>query len=244
MLTALSSAAAPRASLDELLVGLARHGLTALELRLGDGHAIGAVDTDAAVAAAARLARENVRVVGLLDRGGAMTESLPRVVDTLRTRWLLDGALPLGTRLECADRADAAGMPVALVVRGPDAAAEARDVRSAGHSVVWEAHPAQAPLGALCDRILEASDDMLVGVRLCGGGPEGTLHEGRGIGAVVGRLVVAGFNGALTLAPSDRKYHVLWETWIGRRGGWGCGSKVTEPIEQLQRTASIAEDIA
>ena len=38
-------------------------------------------------------------------------------------------------------------------------------------------------------------------------------------------LALAGYGGSLALAPSDQRYRVVWNAWLGRRGGWGCGSK-------------------
>ncbi len=224
MRTALSSAAAPGASLEELLAGLARHGLAALELRLGDGHAIHRDTPPSALAEARRqLSRAGVQVTGLLDADGSAPA--PDVVRALGTKWVLGAPLPLHARLERADWARATGMPVAVVVSGPAAPTEAREVRRAGHAVVWEAHPDHAPLEPLCDGVMTSCAGTLAGVRLCGGGPEGSLHEGRGIGGVMTRLTLAGFGGALILAPSDRKYHLAWDNWLGRHGGWGCGSK-------------------
>ncbi|MFW6331581.1 MAG: hypothetical protein ACOC3J_07650 [Gemmatimonadota bacterium] len=26
----------------------------------------------------------------------------------------------------------------------------------------------------------------------------------------------------------DRTERVIWDAWLGRRGGWGCGSKVED----------------
>lgn len=228
MRTALSSAAAPGASLEELLAGLARHGLAALELRVGDAHAIHSSTPPSALAEARRmLARAGVQVTGLLDADGSAPA--PEACRALGTRWLIGADLPLHTRLERADWARTTGLPVAVVVGGADAPAETHEVRQAGHAVVWEAHPAHAPLEPLCDGVMVACAGHLTGVRLCGGGPEGSLHEGRGIGWVMTRLTLAGFDGALTLAPSDRRYHMVWSSWLGRHSGWGCGSKVAEP---------------
>lgn len=242
MRTALSSAVAPGASLEELLAGLARHGLGALELRLGDAHAIHSATPPPALAEARRLlAHAGVQVTGLLDPDGSAPA--PDVVRALGTKWLLGASLSLHARLERADWARTTGVPVAVVVSGAAAPGEAHEVRRAGHAVVWEAHPGHAPLEPLCDGVLAACGSQLTGVRLCGGGPEGSLHEGRGIGGIIARLTLAGFGGALILAPSDRRYHLVWDTWLGRHGGWGCGSKVAEPTAR-RRPLPVMEDIA
>ena len=39
----------------------------------------------------------------------------------------------------------------------------------------------------------------------------------------------------LILAPSSTRYRVAWETWLGRRGGWGCGSSGERSLTALQR---------
>lgn len=245
MHTALSSAAAPRASLDDLLAGLTRHGLEAVELRVGDGHAVNAAASLLTLQEAAHALREvRVRVAALLDEDGVPTEFALRAVRALDTQLVVGGAATLDERLRRADAARAATVPVAVLVGGRQADADARVVRGAGHRVVWEAHPDDAPLAEACDRVLAASADALAGVRVCGGGPEGSLHEGRGIGALMARLTVAGFDGALILAPSDRKYHLLWESWLRRHGGWGCGSRAADPVERVRRTVPMVEEIA
>lgn len=235
MRTALSSAIAPRASLDDLLAGLTRHGLDALELRIGDAHGV-----DSATSTLAEMRRHllnsNVGVVGFLDEKGEAPDRVGGLVHAFDSRWLLSSELPLAKRMEIADHAAKESIPVGVIVRGVDAAAQIEEIRQSGHSVIWEAHPGDAPLGGLVDGVMKASGDALIGVRLCGGGPESQLHEGRGIGTVMARLAISGFNGFLTLTPSDRRFHVMWETWLGRRGGWGCGSKASDPVETLQRT--------
>ncbi|MBW7932714.1 MAG: hypothetical protein H3C62_03700 [Gemmatimonadaceae bacterium] len=241
MRTALSSAAAPRASLDELLAGLVRHGLSDVELRVGDGHGIDEAQVDAA---AAQLRKAGVRVRGLFDAGRTPPSATVPVVRALETCWMLSPALSLRDRLTRADWALAINMPVTVGVRGAKADREASEVRRAGHAVFWEAHPDDAPLDSLCDRVIAACGTALTHVRLCGGGPEGTLHEGRGIGGVMSRLVLARFDGVLTLAPSDAKYHVLWTTWLQRRGGWGCGTQAERTAERLRRFIPLLEEIS
>ncbi|MGH7506725.1 MAG: hypothetical protein ACRELX_13785, partial [Longimicrobiales bacterium] len=62
----LSSAAAPDASLDELISACARRGLAALELREGDAHGIETDDgaSSSSAAAAERAAAAGVTIVG------------------------------------------------------------------------------------------------------------------------------------------------------------------------------------
>lgn len=236
MRTALSSAIAPRASLDDLLTGLTRHGLDALELRLGDEHALDASASASTLTSAKHLiADAKAQVVGFLDETGANPEDVVGLVHAFDSRLLLGTSLAFDVRMEQARKAAQAGVPVAVVVGGNDAASDAGLVKNAGHQVVWEVHPNNSELGSLSEAVIAACGDSLIGVRLCGGGPESQLHEGRGIGTVMARLAIAGFAGFLSITPSDRKYHVLWETWLGRRGGWGCGSKASASVEPLQR---------
>lgn len=246
MRSALSSAAAPRASLDELLAGLALHGLDALELRVGDGHDIGSGTPPAALAQVARRLNDaGAQIIALLDESHRQPGALRDVLNALGARLLLGAALPFDERLARAAQAAAAGVKqVAIVIRGADLEANVRMALDAGRDIVWEAHPDDGQLAPLCDRAMEACGPALAGVRLCGGGPESILHEGRGIGAAMARLAIGGFDGSLTLAPSDRKYHVLWDTWVGRRGGWGCGSNEEASARQLERVKSLVEEQA
>lgn len=62
-------------------------------------------------------------------------------------------------------------------------------------------------------------------IRFRGGGPEAAQQSGLGVGALMARLALARFAGPLVLAPSTPKYRYIWHAWLGRAGGWGCGSK-------------------
>jgi hypothetical protein len=54
-------------------------------------------------------------------------------------------------------------------------------------------------------------------------------QEGQGIGALMARLTLAGYQGTLALAPSTSRYLYAWGAWLGRgTGGWGCGSKTAD----------------
>ena len=57
------------------------------------------------------------------------------------------------------------------------------------------------------------------------------------VGAVIGVRRRPAFDGPLVLSPSDAAYHYAWSAWLGRAGGWGCGSKSGETtIHSLQTT--------
>jgi hypothetical protein len=63
---------------------------------------------------------------------------------------------------------------------------------------------------------------------LRGAGPEAAQHEGRGIGALMTRLTLAGYQGILTLAPSSSAVLPVWRTWLEHGRKWGCGSKTAD----------------
>lgn len=62
-------------------------------------------------------------------------------------------------------------------------------------------------------------------ITLRGGGPEAVYHEGRGIGALMARLALSGYNGVLALAPSSDAAVPVWRAWLNKGKNWGCGSK-------------------
>ena len=82
----------------------------------------------------------------------------------------------------------------------------------------------------LMAQVLAAAGTRLRYIRLHGGGPETAGQTGRGIGLLMARLAVARFAGPLVLLPSDPRFHLAWRAWLGRAGGWGCGSKQSDPI--------------
>src|SRR5690606_7561036 len=103
-----------------------------------------------------------------------------------------------------------------------------RVLRDAGAPFAWDVDASARDVTA--DAILVLRDSSIVPacIRLIGGGPEAAMLEGHGIGNLMGRLALAGFDGAVVLAPSADRYRVAWSTWLGRRGGWGCGSKAED----------------
>jgi len=227
----LSSAAAPDATLDELLAACGRRGLTGLELRDGDAHGGGAEEsTLAGLLILERAARAGIAITGLragtessIDRRAARrAESLgaPLIVEV--------GDDPrAGVRLVLRLAAD--GPEVVVGLRGDVATETIEAVVSAGLELAWDADPAAASVGRTAERVLAVAGDRLRHVRVLGGGPETAMHEGRGIGELMGRLALARYSGSVILAPSSPRYRVAWETWLGRRGGSGCGSKSSAP---------------
>src|SRR5690606_6031469 len=102
-------------------------------------------------------------------------------------------------------------------------------VHAAGLDYGWEIDSACGDVSAHADLVLKRQEPALRYIRFIGGGPETSMQEGRGIGTLMGRLALAGYDGPLVLAPSATRYRVAWETSLGRRGGWGCGSKAAAP---------------
>lgn len=87
-------------------------------------------------------------------------------------------------------------------------------------------------------RAADATGDRLTHVRLFGGGPEAADQDGTGVGTLMSQLARRRFRGALVVTPSHRRYRVAWRTWLGRRGGWGCGgSSVDLPVVELEADA-------
>jgi hypothetical protein len=225
----LSSAAAPDADLEELTAACIRRGLAGVELRHGDAHGVGiernALDRAAALA---RAAAAGIAITGYrVDEAGDPLR-LARLATSLDTPLLLDGAdedRAVAARLEAALRLQDRGAAAAVVVRGAGAVRQAQVIAAAGVPVAWDADPGSVPLAPLAERLLGDCAEALRHIRLIGGGPETAVQEGRGVGALMGRLALGGYAGELVLAPSAAGYHIAWQNWLGRRGGWGCGSR-------------------
>jgi len=225
----LCSGAAPEASFDGLLEAARRRGLSALELREGDAHGVSPGNLGDAEAAAVRADRYGIGITGYRVAAHTDTSRLVRMATALGARLLFDGSADASQRIACATQAAAEGAEVAMVVRGAGALGEARLVMEAGLDLAWDAMPDSEPVGTIAGALLAACGARLKEVRLHGGGPEAQRQEGRGVGEMSGRLALAGYKGTFILTPTTRRYRVAWEGWLGRRGGWGCGSKSAEP---------------
>lgn len=226
----LSSAAAPDAGLAELLEALVRRGLAALELREGDGH--GVTPDDAAVRArraAARAAATGVAITGYYTTRVGHDLALARLAYALGAPVIVDGPFDAATRIDRARQMAAVGVDVAVLVRGESAVHDAARAASAGLVLAWEVDLRSGSPGGIGESLLRRFPGRLRHIRLLGGGPETATQEGKGIGELMGRLALAGYEGVLVLAPSTTRYRVAWRNWLGRRGGWGCGSRTAEP---------------
>jgi hypothetical protein len=212
----LSFEADPQASPDELADACRRRGLSALELPLGcalpaEAIASGTASRFSAVHAAGFLADASHP----LDADACRDAGVPIV---------LSGATSHGQRLEAASRLRRDGA-AALALMAGDAANWLDDALAGGGPVAWQVDESCADPAADLRRIL-AHPGLLAYIRLVGGGPESVSQDGRGIGRMMAQLALAGYAGPVILTPSSRRYRVIWSTWLGRRGGWGCGSKV------------------
>lgn len=236
----LSSAAAPAATLEELVAACAARGLVSLELRAGDGHGIAARDDDRVLVAQAltRAATAGVTITGYSTDGAGDTGQLARLSQALGAPILVSCECDVEERIERA-RAIMDGAGRALVLASGGASTWHAAVAAAGLDFAWEVDAACGDVSADADLMLR-QEPALRYIRLVGGGPESTMQEGRGIGTLMGRLALAGYDGPLVLAPSSTRYRVAWETWLGRRGGWGCGgrSSAAELVHLPVRTAT------
>jgi sugar phosphate isomerase/epimerase len=226
----LSSAAAPDAFFDELLAACLRSGMTGLELEAGHAHGIDVLlaSPELAAAARARAASAGVTIAAFRPED-ARSARLPALALALGAPVLVpcDGAAAIAAKMP-------AGVEVLAVLPAngdPLAALDDLDTASPGGgalSLAWDADPAAGYLASSAAALLERAGRRLRHVRLSGGGPESSMQEGRGVGALMARLALAGFDGTVALAPSSDRYRVVWAAWLGRRSGWGCGSQAEE----------------
>jgi hypothetical protein len=93
--------------------------------------------------------------------------------------------------------------------------------------LAWEIDPEADDL-SVAREILRAAGPHLKLIRLRGGGPEAARQEGLGVGALMAHLTLARFSGSFVLSPSEARFHYVWSAWLGRTGGWGCGSKTAD----------------
>ena len=244
----ISSAAAPDLPLQELVGACRRRGLSALQLEAGHAHGVvgaaragegrggpGKALADSPLTrTAARVREQGVDLVGF---------RLSRLDDVQRPGVLLLSAslgaplvAPAATAagsdaiLAAADACHGAGARL-LIAHGSNATQAAALRRVAEEAppgsvaLAWDVSPLAGDLEGEAAAVLDAAGDALRLIRLAGGGPESAGEEGRGVGALMGRLALERWNGAIVLAPSTTRYLRAWSGWLGRRGGWGCGSK-------------------
>lgn len=219
----LCSGALPDASLDGLVDAVVRRGLEVLELRSGDAHGIDPARPLFAAPAVDRVGIRGVELSAYRDRGVGTPLRLARLAELLRVPVLVDGPAGLSSRLARATRIAGHGVRVAVVVRGAAAGPAGREVARRGIDVAWDVGPDDERPDLTVADLLDGVGPRLRHIRLHGGGPESTLQEGKGVGAMTGRLALAGYDGSVVLTPASAAHRIAWEAWLGRRGGWGCG---------------------
>jgi sugar phosphate isomerase/epimerase len=230
---ALSSAAAPDLPLDDLLAACQRRGLSGLELAAGDAHGVSpALPAAALDAVRARAAEAGVRLLGY--RVGRLEEAGDPLALRLSATLGIPVLLPCGALLATgmhalAERYAATGATLLLAHRTwMQEAASARGfvhpARSGTVGLCWEVDPGAA-VAEQAHPVLRAAGDSLKYVRLSGGGPEAVEQTGQGIGSLMARLALARYRGPVVLVPSTPRYRQAWRAWLGRRSGWGCGSR-------------------
>lgn len=234
----LSSAVAPERPLDDLLDAAARKAVAGLELEAGHAHGVGASralgGVEGLAGAAAAFRARDLTLAGLRIRaplpppawmaGASRALGAPLIVDGgTAGEDVLEAALRTGARVLLAfDDAGSPGWPAAEALR-----------RCHGGRVgfAWDARPSRDPAGAALGEVLGRTGPALRHVRLHGAGPEGCDLRGGSVGALMGRLTLARFDGTCALAPSGDDRLPVWGAWLGRRRGWGCNGDRPVQIE-------------
>lgn len=251
MRLSLSSAAAPDAALVDLLAACARRGLAALELVEGHAHGIAPGLSPAQGEAVRDAAREaNVGLCALyleaLDAGDL--KPVARLATSLAAPAVVPvEQMPTDRLYRAADVFGEAGARL-LLAHGSDPPAvntlrNTLETRSNEDTIglAWEVRPERDDPARVAE-VLAAAGPRLRYVRLHGGGPEAARQTGQGVGALMARLALARYTGPLVLTPSTPRYYYAWRAWLGRAGGWGCGSKQSDPslvtLEHVTHTAN------
>jgi hypothetical protein len=232
MRLALSSAAAPDATLDELLTACTRRGISALEPETGHGHGLDPSSWTARGVASVRARAEAAGVQITAVRLAPGTVVGRNELSAFSRAIGAPVLVPVPILLEMAG-AGGDGSLVAVLPSGAGALAALADLDrmdgsgdAAGEpALAWDLDPAVGDVSAGAGEVFARAAGRLRHVQLLGGGPEAAAHDGKGVGSVMARLTLAGFTGTVALAPSSPRFRVVWNHWLGRRGGWGCGSK-------------------
>lgn len=211
----LGSGADAQASVPELAAACARRGLSALEVDAGDGAAI---DSLANVASADL--GQGVTLASIV-ADEAHTALATVIARRLAVPLVLDRGHDNAAAAAAAGRAASAGVVALPLMQGP--ASGWLGLLPASMPFAWQVDESVSDPAGDADRIMR-QNGRPGSIRLVGGGPEAALQHGRGVGATLRVLALAGYDGPLIVTPSSRKYRVAWASWLGRRGGWGCGS--------------------
>lgn len=202
----LSSAAAPRATLPELVDSCVRRGLYGLHLVEGHAHGVSLESSDPALLdAVAEIEDHGLTLVSLhaISRRAVTPERAAAVTKLVRA------PLVIGLDETPNDWTNAFQHAGGLYVAGLTLDATADNVMDAARA--W-------PDGELPSHIT-----------LHGAGPEAARYEGRGIGSLMTRLSLSAWQGALILAPTSRAVLPVWNAWLNHGRSWGCGSHKSDP---------------
>jgi hypothetical protein len=214
----LSSEAAPDASVEELVATCARRGLSALELTLGAD-----IEPDRVLRHVHDAQDAAVQVSGFLSAAAGYAHQLSALSRRAAAPIVVNGSSGLRGRLTFARSIAEHGGRALALVQGP-ADRWLDPVLDAGLGFAWQVDDTCSDPAGDAELILREAGSIEY-VRLVGGGPEAALQEGRGVGALVRCLTLSGYTGPLILTPSSRRYRLAWAAWLGRRGGWGCGTR-------------------
>lgn len=246
MRLAISSAAAADAPPQELVAACLRRGLSGIEL-VHDAASGLRIEEKAAVIALAA-GDSGVELVGI--HHAALPRRRVRAVAESSAKLGVPAIVPLPsfdrTLLGLAAEAfSEAGARLLLACGGDPEMANAVTrllepvPGSEAISLAWELRPGiDDP--RFTSYVLSTAGDRLAYIRLFGGGPESLAQTGTGIGSTMAHLALARYSGPLVLVPSDRSYHYAWSAWLGRAGGWGCGSKQSDDALVSLATSSGA----
>lgn len=229
---ALSNEALPRRSLDQLAQACRSRGVDGIELAVDPEQDFETIISRAVAAPVIAL-----RVPYVEARNAPTIATAARVlrvpvsvaaaaVESVRLDQIVAAFETAGARLLLAHGSDLDSALSALAMvrtRNPDVL-----------GVAWEVEPSTEGLDA-ASAVLFAVNEHLGLVRLHGGAPEHRYQDGRGIGAVLGELALAGYAGPIVLCPSSRDPEILrlWERWADSRGGSGCGHAVSAREQAL-----------
>lgn len=206
MILVLSSAAAPRITLSDLLDGCVRRGLQGLHLVEGHGHGISMESSESACMHALALCEDHNIVLSSLHAPSRRAVTPDRAAAVTQ---ILRAPLVFGVDEPPNDWTDAFQRAGGL-------------------------HASSITLDAAKENVMDTArawtDAELPGhITLLGAGPESPQYEGRGIGSFMARLSLSAYQGVLVLAPTSRAVLPVWNAWLARGRSWGCGSHKSDP---------------
>lgn len=213
----ISSEAAHGAPVDELVAACERRGLAALELVLG-----ASIGPDDVLEAAKIAADVSVHISGIVADACPDTRALAALSRLANAPIIVRGDGDLHARIACTSGIVLEGGSALVFVSGPPAC-WLNVVTSAEVEFAWHVDETCLEPAAAAEGILRARPIPFV--RLAGGGPETSTQNERGIGDLMRVLALAGYDGPVIMTPTSQRYRVVWSAWLGRRGGWGCGSR-------------------